>query len=409
MSDQKRETKKDEKRSDVKLLSQGGYGCVYHPALDCQARNTGDTSRITKLQISKGDVENELAIGNVLKQHHKFENHFGPLDKSCNDLTVKQMNKTGLLTECQLRESEQYILTEMRFIQGNTLKHYLYRIKSPQLIIYKLIEIYRQLLFSIEKLLAKNVIHNDIKSSNIMYDVQKQLPIIIDFGISFFNNQWRGKLKHIFFSYEPRYMLMAPEIHFISFLLNGDSKYVASIPNQKHDAAKKIASEIVQNITVLHTSFSKKFVKTYTLNLMKYFEEILVDFKPDDDEKLDAFYAKHIEPICHTWDTYSTSIMYFQMLETVFKDRFPKVEFLERFTRHLFLNIHPDPRKRRNIREVMHEYNDLLTRHKLRDIFIDESRFFQHQYYDKQLLEMIKQERFSENLSEEMKESKHRG
>ena len=340
-------SEQSEKRNDVKLLSQGGYGCVYHPALDCQARNTGDTSRITKLQISKGDVENELAIGNVLKQHRKFENHFGPLDKSCNDLTVKQMNKTGLLTECQLRESEQYILTEMRFIQGNTLKHYLYRIKSPQLIIYKLIEIYRQLLFSIEKLLAKNVIHNDIKSSNIMYDVQKQLPIIIDFGISFFNNQWRGRLKHIFFSYEPRYMLMAPEIHFISFLLNGDPKYVASIPTQKHDAAKTIASEIVQNITVLHTSFSKTFVKTYTINLMKYFEEILVDFKPGEDKKLDAFYAKHIEPICHTWDTYSTSIMYFQMLETVFKDRFPKVEFLERFTRHLFLNIHPDPRKRR--------------------------------------------------------------
>lgn len=240
-----------------------------------------------------------------------------------------------------------------------------------------------------------------------MYDVQKQLPIIIDFGISFFSNQWRGRLKHIFFSYEPRYMLMAPEIHLISFLLNGDPKYVASIPKQKHDAAKNLASEIVQNITVLHTSFSKKFVKTYTLNLMKYFEEILVDFKPGEDEKLDAFYAKHIEPICHTWDTYSTSIMYFQMLETVFKDRFPKVEFLERFTRHLFLNIHPDPRKRRNIREVMHEYNDLLTRHKLRDIFIDETRFFQHQYYDKQLLEMIKQERFSEKLSEEMKESKN--
>lgn len=45
------ETKDTHTNRDVKLLSQGGYGCVYHPSLDCNAKNTGDFKKITKLQI----------------------------------------------------------------------------------------------------------------------------------------------------------------------------------------------------------------------------------------------------------------------------------------------------------------------------------------------------------------------
>ena len=392
-------------KTDVNLLSQGGYGCVYHPSLDCKARNSNNKNKITKLQISKQDVENELGIGNALKNIRKHENHFGTLDKSCQDLSLKQIEQTGLLKECELKESDTYILTDMRYIQGDTLKNYLYKIKSPEIICYKMIEIYRQLIISVEKMQNASVIHNDLKSSNIMFDVMKQLPIIIDFGISFFSNRWRGNLKHIFFSYEPRYMLMAPEIHFLSYLLHMDKEKLKEFNQDKNKVCERIATEIVHNISVFHVSFSKSFRQKYLQNLIKYFQEVIVDFQPDK-ENAETFYTKHYEPICNTWDIYSISIMYFQLLENVFQNRFPKVEFLEKMTHHLFLNMHPDPRKRRTTKQVLKEYNVFLTQHKIRDVFIESSRFAKHKYYDKQLLEMVKQERISEKLSEEIKESR---
>ena len=269
-----------------------------------------------------------------------------------------------------------------------------------------MIEIYRQLIISVEKMQNASVIHNDLKSSNIMFDVMKQLPIIIDFGISFFSNRWRGNLKHIFFSYEPRYMLMAPEIHFLSYLLHMDKEKLKEFNQDKNKVCERIATEIVHNISVFHVSFSKSFRQKYLQNLIKYFQEVIVDFQPDK-ENAETFYTKHYEPICNTWDIYSISIMYFQLLENVFQNRFPKVEFLEKMTHHLFLNMHPDPRKRRTTKQVLKEYNVFLTQHKIRDVFIESSRFAKHKYYEKQLLEMVKQERISEKLSEEIKESRY--
>lgn len=394
--------------SNVNLLSQGGYGCVYHPSLDCKARNSNNMNKITKLQISKQDVENELQIGNALKNIHKHENHYGTLDKSCQDLSLKQIEKTGLLKECELKESDTYILTDMRYIQGDTLKQYLYKINSPDIICYKMIEIYRQLLISVKKMQERNVIHNDLKSSNIMFDVSKQLPIIIDFGISFFSNKWHGKLKYIFFSYEPRYMLMAPEIHFLSYLLHMDREKISEFKQNINKVCERVAREIFHHISVFHTSFSKSFREKYLSRLIKYFQEIAVEFHPEKgNENAESFYSKYFEPICNTWDIYSISIMYFQLLENVFQNRFPKVEFLEKMTHHLFMNMYPDPRKRLNTSQLLKEYNTFLSQHKIRDVFLDSSRLVKNKYYNKQLLEMVKQERISEKLSEEIKESRH--
>ena len=84
--------------------------------------------------------------------------------------------------------------------------------KSKKQIIANFFEIYRHLLSSLEMLEKVGIVHFDIKNENIIYDKVKNLPIIIDFGLSFYTNssKYGGSEKHfasVFYVYEPSYYL----------------------------------------------------------------------------------------------------------------------------------------------------------------------------------------------------------
>ena len=47
------------------LLSQGGYGCVYHPALTCSGKAESSTRSVSKLQRKDWASKNEVEIGRM--------------------------------------------------------------------------------------------------------------------------------------------------------------------------------------------------------------------------------------------------------------------------------------------------------------------------------------------------------
>ena len=50
------------------LLSQGGYGCVYHPALTCSGKAESSTRSVSKLQRKDWASKNEVEIGRMIKK-----------------------------------------------------------------------------------------------------------------------------------------------------------------------------------------------------------------------------------------------------------------------------------------------------------------------------------------------------
>ena len=46
-----------------KLLSQGGFGCVYYPGLKCSDKTDVSKKMVTKLQRDDFNAENEAYIG----------------------------------------------------------------------------------------------------------------------------------------------------------------------------------------------------------------------------------------------------------------------------------------------------------------------------------------------------------
>ena len=57
-----------------KLLSQGGFGCVYHPGIKCDGKKD-KKKYVSKLQINDYTAFNEVEIGEIIKtipNYHLF-------------------------------------------------------------------------------------------------------------------------------------------------------------------------------------------------------------------------------------------------------------------------------------------------------------------------------------------------
>ena len=87
-------------QTGCKLISQGAYGCVFYPSLNCDGTtNSRGNKSVTKIQELNFAALNEDKINKIIKTIPKYTYHFAPLSIKCNDIYVSQL-KDGLFTEC---------------------------------------------------------------------------------------------------------------------------------------------------------------------------------------------------------------------------------------------------------------------------------------------------------------------
>ena len=56
---------------------------------------------------------------------------------------------------------------------------------------------------------------------NILYSIQKKMPIIIDYGLSInMNNINNMNLNEVFYTYAPQYYVWPLEVHYLGLLYN---------------------------------------------------------------------------------------------------------------------------------------------------------------------------------------------
>jgi hypothetical protein len=186
-------------KKDVYILGQGTYGCVYKPKIPCVDDKLEDKKYISKVQMDDKTSKYEIEMGTIIKRIPKYGMRYGPIIKSCN-LNYTKITDTEL-SACKMyvrgkrkNEDTKYVSSTLKYIGKNTLSEYLNSIllkkdvKTEQNAgqYSKIIaETHLYLLESVSILNGKGILHMDLKSNNIMYDSEKNLPIIIDFGLSY--------------------------------------------------------------------------------------------------------------------------------------------------------------------------------------------------------------------------------
>lgn len=336
---------KDSKKIDHIFFSQGIYGCVSYPRIQCNGKFKFDPKReISKVVVNDHFARNELAIGkriHEMKSSDKTipEYRFVYYHRSCNIDRNKLKENNKLYRSCNLfhkkREKSSFIILYGTFIDSFNLKEKLVLKYSSNLLLH----VYWFGLGSIHNLINTKIIHNDIKSNNILVHRKDQRVFsLIDFGMSidmkraFTKNGYFNKvyLKPLFV-YDPTFPLWSIEHHILSFYFKNDR--VVSLEELDEFIDKSLSKK-------LHI-YRKEDVKNYLVSFL---------YEKDSFNVMKNLFKSSWK----TWDLYS--LAYNTLLESyVHKDKNHNS-----FIDLLYKSLHYDYKQRPPIELIFENFKEAL-------------------------------------------------
>ena len=334
-----------------KLLSEGGFGCVFNPSMRCDGEVESEKF-VSKIQRRDNSAKNEIEIGKILSSIAEYKNHFAPVISYCNigigEIKDKEKEKCMLFKK---KKTNKYLMMKLDYIEGMEFLQYMVKNANSVQIINNIINSFNNLLRSISLLVNKKIVHYDLKGSNILYSTRKKIPLIIDFGLSInMNNIDKIDLKQIFYTYAPQYYVWPLEVHYLGLLFNVNKE-----PNEAE--LRNLVKVYVENNKGINTNFSPSFLKSYEkicLEQLKIYNQMRFDER-----------VKYLMNFWNTWDNYALSITYLRFLKYLALEGFYENSFIKFMGKLLLQNIHPNPNKRVGLIDTTHTFNGFLYKEQI--------------------------------------------
>jgi len=328
------------KNIQIKKLSEGAYGCVFRPGIECDGKIMQTDDYITKIQKKKrfsryddsSITEKEVKIGNKIKKITNYADFFAPIVESC-PISISKMSNQGELKKCELIDNEmtgnkipeEFDSNKIKYAGKNSLSDYL--LSKRSVILKSFLEKQIDILESLQLLYDSGVIHFDLKENNIICKDKTGAPVIIDFGLSIdidaLNKYSMETLGKFFYVYAPDYGPWCIDICVLSYIANklDESRRLAKITQS--EISEIILEFINKNgaINKLLDSIQKEALKK---TLMDYFVPFITKtWKELVDELL---------KYKNTWDNYSLVIIYLFLYYDLYLDTYeakfqPLVEY----------------------------------------------------------------------------------
>ena len=348
---------------ETKLISQGTFGCIFYPAIECDGSISKNKKYASKLVKNNKTDLNEYLIGKMIKNIKLYEYYYAPVINMCSiDLAkidkrerdmcrIIRAKSKGIGNNPSLVESTTgYAVMKIPFIENISITDYFINpnTNKKEVVTYILYS-YEYLLNNIKTLNDHGVIHFDLKLSNILIEKSKKIPIIIDFGLSIPLSDIRPETyKKYFYAYSPSYYIWCIEIHIICYLVKVN-------PVLTKDALIKLIDEYVQHNIGLQL-FSDTFVQRFRDTAVNYYTRLVIDTGESRDDII-----KKLLKYIHTWDTYSLSLMFLCFIKFISLYGFIHNKLIVEFSKVLLLNFHPNPEKRLNFEETKKRYHSFFS------------------------------------------------
>ena len=338
-----------------KLLAEGGYGCVFLPGMDCNGNLLTTQKYVSKIQRFDNSARNEIEIGKLIKKISNYGDYFSPIIKYCSiDVASIKDEDAHKCTVLKKKKTQDFVTMKILYIKGVDFIDYIMEHVNSIQILGNLIDSYQYLLKAISLLINKKIIHYDLKGTNILLATTKQIPIIIDFGLSIqvskINN---NNLKDFFYVYAPEYYVWPLEVHYMSLIAN-------KTKNPSKNMLKELASEYVKNNKGLTKNYSSDFLKKFEKKC--YTQLIYYNDLP---------YEERLEKLVNYWstfDNYSLSIMYLKFLSYINIGGYSNNSFVIFFSQLCLQNIDPNPENRLTIAETIQTFKAFLHNKNINNI-----------------------------------------
>lgn len=331
-----------------KLISQGGFGCVYHPGIKCDG-TTDKKKFVSKLQINDYTAYNEIEIGKLIKSIPNFESSFLPIIEYCK-VDVSEIDQ-HLIEKCNtLHNNTDLVLMKMNYVQNKSFYHFIDTNKSN--IFSLLIDKYLYLLNSLEILNKHKIVHFDLKDENILLNSKNLNPIIIDYGISLNMNKFKiENVEDYFYVHAPEYYIWSFDIHIINFLSRKVDDDDFKI---KKEHIIRIAEEYTSNHKIL-SLFSEKFIYFYKEQCVQF------GFQFVNKSKTEVIKLLTNEKYYSTWDNFSLSCLILKSFKYIFDNKFINIHLFKEIVQLIIINIHPDPKKRYSVYKTKEKLNLIIN------------------------------------------------
>ena len=342
----------------AKLVNQGAYGCLYHPGLRCNGSPMDDLRYATKLVVQDEVAENEVAVGNAVKNIVNYSVNFVPVINTCvvNLAKVRRGNPHELDRCDVISESAKktkFVLMKMPYIDSLYFYDYIGSMgRNKKKIISCIFDTYTYLIESIERLVEHGIVHYDLKLQNILMNLKTDTPIIIDFGLSMIIpkkiNVGSSFWQLHFYKYAPEYHVWPLEAHVINYLWNKAPDPDGGL--SRADVAAICETYVNANdaLAIFSTGFRARYLKACVHQCGQWV-----------GVQRDAACAGLIAG-WHTWDNYSLSIAYLQIIRFISQTGFVDNALVVKYVQLLLTNVHPDPDRRKTAADTKRAFTDLF-------------------------------------------------
>ena len=352
--------RKKEKEKETKLISQGSFGCIFYPAIECDGSISKNKKYASKLVKNNKTDMNEYLIGKMIKNIKLYEYYYAPVINMCSiNLAKIDKRERDMCKIIRAKNSgnssfvdsnNSYAIMKIPFIENISVIDYFTQVNmdKKEILTYILYS-YDYLMQNIKTLNENGIIHFDLKISNMLIEKSKKIPIIIDFGLSIPVSDIRPETyKKYFYAYSPKYYIWCIDIHIICYLVKVN-------PVLTKDALEDLITEYVENNIGLKI-FSDTFMQRFKDTAMDYYTKLIINTGASRDEII-----KKLLKYINTWDSYSLSVMFLCFIQFISFNGFIHNKLIIEFSKILLLNFHPNPERRLNFDETKKKYNSIFN------------------------------------------------
>ena len=335
----------------TKLIDQGGFGCVFYPAIECNGTLNKSTKYASKLLKKDSRTEHEYNIGKMVKKIELYEYYYAPVISMC-DVDMAKIDKREkdmcrIIRNNRYGEHANFAIMKIPFIKNIDISTFLTRpgVDKKEVLTY-ILDSYTFLLNNIRILNINGIIHYDLKAPNILIEEKTKTPIIIDFGLSIPISDIRpDKYETLFYSYSPNYYVWPIDVHIICYVVNVN-------PVITSDKLDELIDEYIKSNSALRI-FSEKFISKFKGMAIRTYSKYIG--MPKDN------IIKELVKNCNTWDNYALSVMFLNMIGFISGDGFTDNKLIVEFSKLLLTNFHPDGKKRLSFEETKKRYDELFS------------------------------------------------
>lgn len=298
-------------KPSIEVISKGTYGCILKPSLNCKGQIENDVNYITKIQKSTKVSMRESSIGEKIK---KYDKYFAPVLKTC-AVSLATVDDDEL-EKCEFINKQdtnaKYESNKIKYVGEYSLIDYFEKktasSKDAKKFMKQIINSHLILLDGINLLFSLGIIHYDLKANNIICQTNNGRPILIDFGMSVDITKFENPdydYEDAFGIYGPEYGPWCIDICVLTYMTTVIGKTWKDKTMTRKDIKKIINDYITKNTGIAD------FV---TMQEQRDFKQKLEDYFRPFEEKPWQLVLDDLLKYKGTWDNYSLSYIFLQML-----------------------------------------------------------------------------------------------